>query len=385
MNEESSLNQYEALLKNVHGRFYRILLSFREREVLVRSLIYLSVPAILMFSMFVGRYQMDPAETLRITFLGLYDLIFAFLHWTGHAILPSVFTADFIPHSYEMRGGTVLFNIRFPRIVGAALVGAALSVAGASFQGLFKNPLVSPDILGVSSGAGFGAALAILFIGNSLAIQASAFIFGIAAVAATCLIGRIYKGSGTLVLVLAGIITGAFFSALLSLLKYMADPYDTLPAIIFWLMGSLGSISTGDLMLVAPAIATGSAVIYMLRWRINVMSLGEDEALSLGVDTKKTTIIMITCATLITASAVCISGIIGWIGLVIPHLGRMLTGPDFRTLIPVSAFLGASYLMLIDDLARTLTTTEIPIGVLTALIGAPFFAYLLSKKTVGWV
>ena len=385
MNEERTLDHCEAVKGKVHETINQLVKGIHKRETLIRYLIYLSVPVIIVISLFIGRYQMDPFQTIQVLVLGVSDQVLSFIHNTGHAVLPSVFTGEFTPQSYELKGETVLFNIRLPRILGAALVGAALAVAGAAFQGLFKNPLVSPDILGVSSGAGFGAALAILLIGNALAIQISAFAFGIVAVASTCLIGKIYKGSGTLVLVLAGIITGAFFSALLSLVKYMADPYDTLPAIIFWLMGSLGSVSMDDLVLVSPAIIAGIVVIFLLRWRINVMSLGEEEALALGVDTKKTMRIIIVCATLITASAVCISGVVGWIGLVIPHLGRMLTGPDFKTLVPVSAFLGATYLILIDDLARTVATVEIPLGVLTALIGAPFFAYLLSKKSVGWV
>ncbi|ADN37501.1 transport system permease protein [Methanolacinia petrolearia DSM 11571] len=385
MNEERTLDHCGAVTGKVHETINQLITGLRKRETLVRYLIYLSVPVFLVISLFIGRYQMDPFQTIQVLVLGVSDQVLSFIHNAGHAVLPSLFTGEFTPQSYELKGETVLFNIRLPRILGAALVGAALAVAGAAFQGLFKNPLVSPDILGVSSGAGFGAALAILLIGNALAIQASAFAFGIVAVASTCLIGKIYKGSGTLVLVLAGIITGAFFSALLSLVKYMADPYDTLPAIIFWLMGSLGSVSMDDLVLVSPAIIAGIVVIYLLRWRINVMSLGEEEALALGVDTKKTMRIIIICATLMTASAVCISGVVGWIGLVIPHLGRMLTGPDFKTLVPVSAFLGATYLILIDDLARTVATVEIPLGVLTALIGAPFFAYLLSKKSVGWV
>ncbi|WP_052418662.1 FecCD family ABC transporter permease [Methanolacinia paynteri] len=385
MNEEITLDHCEAVTGKVHETINQLVNGIRKRETFIRYLIYLSVPVIIVISLFIGRYQMDPFQTIQVLVLGVSDQVLSFIHNAEHAVLPSVFTGEFTPQSYELKGETVLFNIRLPRILGAALVGAALAVAGAAFQGLFKNPLVSPDILGVSSGAGFGAALAILLIGNALAIQASAFAFGIVAVASTCLIGKIYKGSGTLVLVLAGIITGAFFSALLSLVKYMADPYDTLPAIIFWLMGSLGSVSMDDLVLVSPAIIAGIIVIYLLRWRINVMSLGEEEALALGVDTKKTMRVIIICATLMTASAVCISGVVGWIGLVIPHLGRMLTGPDFKTLVPVSAFLGATYLILIDDLARTVATVEIPLGVLTALIGAPFFAYLLSKKSVGWV
>jgi iron complex transport system permease protein len=265
------------------------------------------------------------------------------------------------------------------------LVGGGLSLAGASFQGLFRNPLVSPDILGVAAGAGFGAALGILVSGNPWVIQVSAFAFGIVAVAVTYGIGRVYHNSSTLILVLAGIIVGSLFSALLSLAKYVADPYDTLPAIIFWLMGSLSSVSNTDIIAVAPPILLGSICLYLIRWRINLLSLGEEEAQALGLDTKRMTVVLVISSTIVTASAVCISGIIGWVGLVVPHIGRMLVGPDFRNLIPVSAVLGASFLLVVDDIARTLTATEIPLGILTALIGAPFFAYLLTRKKVGWI
>ena len=263
------------------------------------------------------------------------------------------------------------------------LVGRARP-AGASFQGLFRNPLVSPDILGVASGAGFGAALGILISGDPRVIQVSAFIFGIVAVAVTYGISRVYRNSSTLILVLGGIVVGSVFSALLSLTKYVADPYDTLPAIVFWLMGSLSTVSNADLLAVAPPILLGGLCLFLIRWRINLLSVGEEEAQALGVDTKKMTAAIIVASTVVTASAVCISGIIGWVGLVVPHIGRMLVGPDFRRLIPVSAVLGASFLLVVDDIARTLTAAEIPLGVLTALIGAPFFAYLLTRKRVGW-
>jgi iron complex transport system permease protein len=197
-------------------------------------------------------------------------------------------------------------------------------------------------------------------------------------------ISRTYKATPTLVLVLAGIIVGALFSALISLTKYVADPYETLPSIVFWLMGSLASVSNRDLLMVLPPIVAGMVILLLIRWRINILAMGDEEAQALGVDTKKVTVIIILCATIITASAVCISGIIGWVGLVIPHIGRMLVGPDYKKLLPASISLGAFYLLLIDNCARTLTSVEIPLGILTAIIGAPFFAYLLRKSEVGW-
>ncbi|MBP7298940.1 MAG: iron ABC transporter permease [Methanoculleus sp.] len=350
----------------------------------VERAIYI-LPVVLLFvSLFVGRYMMDPVETFRILVIGsanaLLDGASTLLSTlSGHQVVLPAFE-----QTWGVSEQTVVFRIRLPRVIAAMLVGAGLSLAGASFQGLFRNPLVSPDILGVAAGAGFGAALGILVSGNPWVIQVSAFAFGIVAVAVTYGIGRVYHNSSTLILVLAGIIVGSLFSALLSLAKYVADPYDTLPAIVFWLMGSLSSVSNTDIIAVAPPILLGSLCLYLIRWRINLLSLGEEEAQALGLDTKRMTVVLIVASTVITASAVCISGIIGWVGLVVPHIGRMLVGPDFRNLVPVSAILGASFLLVVDDIARTLTATEIPLGILTALVGAPFFAYLLTQKKVGW-
>ncbi len=355
------------------------------RLIPVERAIYI-LPVVLLFvSLFVGRYMMDPVETFRILVIGsanaLLDVTSTLLSTlSGHlVVLPS------FEQTWGVSEQTVVFRIRLPRVIAAMLVGGGLSLAGASFQGLFRNPLVSPDILGVAAGAGFGAALGILVSGNPWVIQVSAFAFGIVAVAVTYGIGRVYHNSSTLILVLAGIIVGSLFSALLSLAKYVADPYDTLPAIVFWLMGSLSSVSNTDIIAVAPPILLGSICLYLIRWRINLLSLGEEEAQALGLDTKRMTVVLVISSTIVTASAVCISGIIGWVGLVVPHIGRMLVGPDFRNLIPVSAVLGASFLLVVDDIARTLTATEIPLGILTALIGAPFFAYLLTRKKVGWI
>jgi iron complex transport system permease protein len=280
---------------------------------------------------------------------------------------------------------TVLYQIRLPRIIAAILVGAALSVAGTSFQGMFKNPLVSSYTLGVSSGAGLGAAIAILISGDAALIQLFAFIGSVVAVGITYGLSRMYKGTSNLTLVLAGIIISSFFSAIISLIQYVADPTEKLPAIVFWLMGSLSSVTQKDVLVVAPIIIiVGVACLMAVRWRINLLSMGEEEAQSMGVDLRLTVGIIVLCSTLITAAAVSVSGVIGWIGLVIPHIGRMLVGPDNRKLLPVTALLGAAYLLVIDDLSRTLTTGEVPVGILTALIGTPFFAYLLWRSKGAW-
>jgi iron complex transport system permease protein len=279
---------------------------------------------------------------------------------------------------------TVVVQIRLPRILAAVLVGASLAVAGTSFQGLFRNPLVSPDILGVSSGASFGAALGILFSGNALVIEGSAFGFGLLAVGISYGISKIVRGDPTLSLILAGMAIGSLFSAFLALVKYVADPIDQLPAITYWLMGSLASVKNSDLGLVSIPMLLGIAVLMLIRWRLNVLAMGEEEAMALGVDTSRLRAAIVICCTMITASAVCISGIIGWVGLIIPHIGRALVGPSHEKLLPASTLLGAAYLLLIDDLCRTVAAVEIPIGTLTAIVGVPFFLYLLIKGRNGW-
>lgn len=211
------------------------------------------------------------------------------------------------------------------------------------------------------------------------------FCFGVLAVTVTYLLSRIYRTTPTLILVLSGIIVAAFFSALISLTKYVADPYEKLPAITFWLMGSLSSVRYSDIVMVIPPFLIATGILLLIRWRINLLAVGDDEARTLGIDTRRMAQVIILCSTLITASAVCIAGIIGWVGLVVPHLGRMLVGPDYTKLLPVCLLLGACYMLIIDDLARMLTNAEIPLGILTAIIGAPFFAYLLSRKSVGWI
>lgn len=282
---------------------------------------------------------------------------------------------------------TVLFAVRLPRIGAAMLVGGALAAAGATYQGLFKNPMVSPDILGASAGAGFGAALAILLSLNITGVQLCSFGFGIAAVTLTYLISRAI-GRGTapiLVLVLSGMVVATLFSSCTSITKYVADPDNKLPAITFWLMGGLSSIDAKSVWFMLPTMALGLVPLLLLRWKLNVLSFGEEEAKALGIDTGKLRMVLIFCSTLLTAAAVSVSGMIGWIGLVIPHLARMMVGPNYKVLLPASVLLGAAFLMGVDDVARSVFTMEIPLGILTSLLGAPFFVYLLLKGRKGWV
>jgi iron complex transport system permease protein len=280
---------------------------------------------------------------------------------------------------------TIIWEIRLPRAVLGAMVGASLAVSGASFQGLFRNPLVSSSILGVSSGAGFGAALAILLFNTMAATYPFALAFGMAAVACSYFIGRLYHTTPAIMLVLGGVIVSSVFAALLSFIKYVADPYEQLPAIVFWLMGSLASARYKDIFIAGIPMAIGVIGLVAIRWQINVLSMGDREAHTLGINTNLSKGIVIICATLATAGAVCVSGVIGWIGLVIPHIGRMIVGNDNRVLIPVSLSLGACFLILVDVLSRVITGAEIPLGILTALVGGPFFVYLLKRtKGGGW-
>jgi len=279
----------------------------------------------------------------------------------------------------------VILQVRGPRVLAAAMVGAALAVAGTAFQGLFRNPLVSPDILGASSGAALGAVLGIYFSLGVLAIQALAFAGGLAAVAAVYLIGSLVRARDPiLVLVLTGVVVGALLGAGIGLVKYLADPYNQLPAMTFWLLGSLSAVNVTDLLPLFGPVALGTFVLIALRWRMNVMSLPEEEARALGVATGPLRIAIVAAATMTTSASVATAGIIGWVGLVVPHLARSLVGPDFARLIPTAAILGGGYLLLIDTLARTAAEVEIPLGILTAVIGTPFFIWLLAHMQRSW-
>jgi iron complex transport system permease protein len=280
---------------------------------------------------------------------------------------------------------TVVLQVRGPRILAALLVGAALAAAGTAYQGMFRNPLVSPDILGVSAGAALGAVLGIFFSQSALVIQLGAFAGGLAAVGLVYAVGaNVRRHDPVLSLILAGIVLGTLLGAFIALIKYLADPYNQLPAITYWLLGSLAAVAPSDLALAAPFALAGLVPLYLLRWRMNLLALSDDEARALGVPVARLRLAVVCAATLMTAAAVAISGIIGWVGLLIPHAARMLVGPEFSRLLPLAMVLGAAFLLAVDTLARTVAPIELPPGVLTALIGTPFFLWLFVSARRAW-
>lgn len=260
------------------------------------------------------------------------------------------------------------------------MVGCCLAVAGAAYQGTFQNPLVSPDILGASQGAAFGAALAILLGFSAAGVSLTAFAMALLTVFLVLLISARAKGNHMMVVVLAGVMVSSLFQAGVSYAKLVADPTDELADITYWLMGSLTSAKMSEVTTVFPLMLVGCAVLFALRWRINILTMGDDEAATMGVNARLIRIVVIVAATIVTASSVCVTGMIGWVGLVIPHLCRMLVGADYRRLIPASMLMGAGFLLVVDDVARLATTAEIPIGILTAFVGAPFFLYLITRR-----
>ncbi|MDF0535800.1 iron ABC transporter permease [Shewanella sp. A32] len=275
----------------------------------------------------------------------------------------------------------VFWQIRMPRMLAAVMIGAGLAAAGTAYQGMFRNPLVSPDILGVAAGAGMGASVAILLGLSMLLIQSLAFAGGLLVVGLVCVIARFtQRQDPVLSLVLIGIAVGTVCSAMISLIKVLADPYTELPSITFWLLGGLNSITLSDLKIAAPLTLLGILPLWLLRWRMNLLSLPDEEASALGVNVVRLRAVFIISATLITASAVAIAGIIGWVGLVIPHICRMLTGANNQRLLPMAMATGAILLLVTDTLARTVSAVELPLGILTALIGAPFFLLLLMRR-----
>jgi len=311
----------------------------------------------------IGRYPVSLAE--------LVDVLWSRLTGRPTTVSPAV--------------ENVVLLVRGPRVAAAVLVGGALAVAGTAFQGLFRNPLVSPDILGASSGAALGAVLGIYFSLGVIGIEGLAFAGGLVAVAAVYVIGSLLQSRDPiLVLVLTGVVIGALLGAGVGLVKYLADPYNQLPAMTFWLLGSLAATTVADLLPLLGPVLLGIVVLVALRWRLNVMSLPDDEARALGLATGPLRIAIVAAATLVTSASVATSGIIGWVGLVVPHLARALVGPDFPRLIPTAALLGGGYLLFIDTLARTAAPVEIPLGILTAVIGTPFFIWLLAGMQKTW-
>jgi len=305
----------------------------------------------------------------------------------GIGDLLEIITAKIVGHPSDVPAAAVnvLFQVRGPRVLTAVLVGAALAVAGTAFQGLFRNPLVSPDLLGASSGAALGAVLGIYLSLGVFAVQVLAFIGGLAAVVAVYLIGSTVRARDPiLVLVLTGVVIGALLGAGVGLVKYIADPYNQLPAMTFWLLGSLAAASAADLIPLFGPVALGILILLALRWRMNVLSLPDEEARALGLPTGPMRVAVIAAATLVTSASVATAGIIGWVGLVVPHIARTLVGPDFGRLIPTAALLGGGFLLVIDTVARTAAAIEIPLGILTAIVGTPFFVWLLTGVSKTW-
>lgn len=309
----------------------------------------------------IGQYPLTVGEVLTALWAGL----------TGDA---------------EGTAATVVLDIRLPRLAAAILVGLALATSGATYQTVFRNPLVAPDILGVSAGAGLGAVCAIFLSLPVPMVQLFAFVFGLCAVGIVYGMAKVVRGAHDpiLVLVLAGVVIGALMGAGISVLTYLADPYDQLPAITFWLMGSLAGITFDDLMGAWPAVLIGIVPLTLLRWRVNLMSLDEDEARSLGVETGKLRLTLVVAATLMTSSVVAIAGTVGWVGLIIPHMARFIVGPEFSRLLPACALIGVGYVLVVDTLARSLAGIEIPIGILNAFIGAPLFLWVLARARRSW-
>lgn len=341
--------------------------SQRHARAVLTGLVFLLLAAFL-FSFTVGRYGVSVREVVSVLlsepvgfFCRLFSLTAPAREWTDTV-------------------RTVVVNIRLPRILTACLVGAALSLSGTAYQSVFRNPMAAPDILGASSGACFGAALAILLNASSFGITVSAFLFSLLTVGLVYLIASGARGNRVMTLLLAGIVTGSLFSAGTSYIKLAADPSSQLPAITYWMMGSLSGAKLKDVRFVLPPLALGFLPLILLRWRMNLLSVSEEEARAMGVGVRPLRFAVILSATLLTASAVSVSGMIGWIGLVIPHLMRKLVGSDCRALVPASALSGASFLLLTDNLSRCLAETELPIGILTAFIGAPFFIVLMRRE-----
>ncbi|MCC3292238.1 iron ABC transporter permease [Arthrobacter sp. zg-Y1110] len=336
------------------------------RRRLILPLCVLILCTVALVSMAAGRYWVPPNEILRILFNEVTAL------FGGEGMLRRTWTDQ---------EATVVLDVRLPRVLLAFLVGGALSLGGACLQALFRNPLVSPDIIGVTAGASFGGVL-VLTLGLSGGwMVGGAFGFGLAALAGVLLLGRLGgRDNAMLMIVLGGIVVAAFFNALVSFMTYLADPYSELPSIVHWLLGSIAAASYDKVLTALVPVAIGAAIVLALRWRLNVLSLGDDDAAALGVNPQRSRVVLLCAVALMTAGTVAVAGAVGWVGLVVPHLARLWVGPDHRILLPASLLLGGTYLMLIDTLSRSISSSELPLGILTAIIGAPVFVVLLARS-----
>jgi len=310
-----------------------------------------------LLSLSLGRYSNDPSKVLNVLFSRLGANV-----------------------NVDPAMESIIFNVRLPRILASVMIGAMLSLSGAVYQSVFRNPLVSPDLLGVSSGAAVGAAGAILLGAGLITRQLFAFIGGMTAVLITSLVPRILRNRSNMMLVLSGIIVGGFLSSVLAIMKFVAEEQTELSSIVFWQMGSLSSILGRELLAILPIFLICSSLLLLLSWRINILAFGDLEARTLGVNVRQVRSIVIICASLLTASAVSISGTIGWIGLVVPHLGRLIVGSDNTRTMPLAILIGALFMLLIDTLARTVSNVEVPLSILTGFVGAPLYAFLLYKQ-----
>lgn len=324
------------------------------QQLLVFAIILL---ILMLLSLSIGRYSNNPIDLVK-TILGRLGII----------------------AQWDTAMENIVFYVRLPRIFAAICVGGMLSLSGAVYQGIFQNPLVSPDLLGVSSGASVGAAISILLGFDLIGRQVFAFLFGLLAVFLTTSIPKVFRNNTNMMMVLSGIIVGGFLSSILAIMKFLAEESTELSSIVFWQMGSVASVKGREILAISPIFVICSTLLIFLAWRINILSFGEIEAKTLGINIKKTRGVIIVLTSLITASAVSISGTIGWIGLVIPHLGRLTIGSDHTKLLPNTLLLGAIFMLVIDTLARTLTSLEIPLSILTGFVGAPTYAYLLYRQ-----
>lgn len=318
--------------------------------------------AVAIAALCVGRYPLQVSHVIGILFSQL--LPSDWLTWLGQW------------SDIETR---VVMQVRLPRILMAILIGASLAMSGAVLQGIFRNPLVGPQILGISSGAAFGGCIAILVFSSLTAIMGMSFIGGLIAITAVYFLGRYQRQTSLLMLILAGVVISAFFAALVSLITYFADTNDTLPTIVFWLMGSLATATYVKLGVVVVPVVVGMTLLYLLRFRINVLSMGDEQAHAMGVAVEPLRWAILLCITFVVSASVAVSGTVGWVGLIMPHIGRMIVGDDHRVLLPVSAIIGAIYLLIVDTMARTLTSSEIPLSVITAVIGAPIFVWVMRR------
>ena len=352
--------------------------------------------AVVLASFMMGQFSMNPLEIVQTLWFSITNTLSDVLFWLSsflEKLSPqaaqtlqdaSQSLREVGSDSVNEKMATVLYNIRSPRILVVMLVGAALSVAGASYQGMFKNPLTSPDLLGASAGASLGACVALLLNQGGVVVQISAFIGGMVAVGIAVWLNRFVNYDPTLGLVLAGILVSSLFNSGMSLVKYLADANDKLPTITFWLMGSFAQIDHNDLIRCLIPLVLGFSILAFQSWKLNVLSFGDEEARAMGVNTSRTRLLVIFASTLVTSVSVAVAGIVGWIGLVIPHLARAIVGPNYKVLIPASMLIGAVYLLIVDDLARMLISVEIPIGILTAIMGVPFFVFIFKRNMKGW-